>query len=131
MDTPPYFRTHNYRFYYKVGSNTTITDSYNTAIFCPVAPIRGLAWLDIYRGANVAWMSYANSTSVISSQTDYTTRRLYDAMETDGTVGFGSFAQTYTSVNYAGAWGFDAVSISWNNNINPILISDLLITRFY
>jgi hypothetical protein len=133
---PAYWSSNWYRYSYKVGATESITQSSSQTSYGPIAPKRGLMYFDLQKGSgntlNLVWQTPTNPTT---AQTDFTVDQFYRMMEVDYAPtfisGWAISTNAMTSWAYAGTYPFDSVSVSWDNAINPILISDMAVTRFY
>lgn len=131
---PAYWQSNWYRYSYKVGATETINQSSSQTSYGPIAPKRGLMYFDLQKGnSNTLNLLWQCPTSSPTAQTDFTVDQFYRMMEVDYMPSFiGGWASgSLQSWAYAGAYSFDSISVSWDNAINPILISDMAVTRFY
>lgn len=130
----PYFATGWYRYYHKVGATTTTNETSSQNVYGPIAPTRGLMWFSLYKGNGIqrAYTVWNTAVNAATAQVDYTTDDFYRMMEVDYVPPFGSWASVnYAYFEYAGNYDMDSVLISWNNAISPILISDMMVVRYY
>jgi hypothetical protein len=114
----------------RIGNTNTIvnTSSSNVVISTAPATIRSILITDIEKNFTNNKVSSWGSTSTTVAL-DATLATLMTFMESDTLTGLA--ALTTNNIPYSGSGLWDTVNVSWNNSIQPVEISDVIVTRIY
>jgi hypothetical protein len=131
----PYFSTAYARRIKRIAGVSTISDFNYGAAYGPILPNRSLFFVDIMKNfsANNVGTLTSYPGSAVQAQTDLSLDLFYRFLEVDQLPYSGSWAidgATVQSIPYNGLYPFDSVSVSWNDNAQPIEIFDLVVVRF-
>ena len=130
---PAYFSYGWYRTYTRIAGVTTSYISSSLGVYGPILPTRGIIYLDVVKKTATGQLTagLVQPSNPATAQTDWTQDWLYRFMDVDITPWSGAWGGGGVAMTYNGNYTFDSVSISWNDAVNTIEISDILVTRFY
>lgn len=119
--------------FHKQGATvTSTTPGGSTLIYMPISPTRGVFGCDIKRAHNIMKVRPLGQGSVAVAQTDLNEGNLLFQAENDvSTTALIGSSPNYLNVTYTGEGALDSVCVDWNNGIQPIEISDIIVIRFY
>lgn len=115
----------------RVGNVNTTNTTTSASMYISATPasVRTIWMVDIQRGSPNYLVQSFVPTSVAFAQTDASFGTFMVAMETEPAPSVQG--QILTSIAYSGAGLMDTVNISWNNNIQPVEISDICVARLF
>ena len=133
--TPNYFNYAPLTLHYKVGTTDLTSSATNSTCYGPTAPGRTLAFVDFKkRTAANQLTAFMCGYLTINKQLDITSMRaantVMEALQGETTTDPNLFA---LSINYAyaGPYSFDSLSISNSGSAATLLISDVMVVRYY
>lgn len=114
------------------ATNTTVAPGGSTTSYQPVSPSRGIFGVDIEKANSVMKVRPLAVGTQALAQTDYNFGNMMFNTDNDlATTGLIGSSPNFINVPYTGNYAFDSVNIDWNNGIQPIEISDILVVRFF
>lgn len=114
----------------RIGSTNTIVTATNQTISISATPatVRSILLVDIEKNfTNNKILTWAPNQN--NAQFDQPIGTLMNFMEADTLTGMSVGATA--NIPYSGAGLWDTLNISWNNAIQPLEISDVIVTRIY
>lgn len=117
----------------KIGASvTTVLPGGSTTSYLAIAPTRGVFAVDIEKSFNQVRITPRSVQTQVVAQSDLNYGNFTLVAENDLTM----LSITGSSPNpvlfpYTGQFAWDSVNIDYNNAVQPIEISDLLVIRYY
>lgn len=114
------------------STNTTVAPGGSLNVYMPISPTRGVFGVDIEKSTNAMRVKPLGLSSQSLAQTDLNIGNFFFNSDNDiNTVPLIGGGPNVLTVPYTGQGVFDTVNIDWNNGIQPINISDILVVRFF
>lgn len=117
----------------KIGPTvtSTITGGSQTS-YISTAPTRGIFAVDIEKSRDLMRVIVYSQALQANAQTDMSFGNFMFQMDNEVTL-LPIIAQSPNplSVAYTGQYAFDSVCVDWNNAVQPIEISDLVVIRYF
>lgn len=114
------------------NTNTTVAPGGSLNIQMPLSPIRNVCGVDIEKSdASFRVKPLAIGVSTVA-QTDLNFGNLmFNADNDTATIPLIGHSPNFLTLPYTGNFAMDSVNIDWNNGIQPCVISDIVVIRFF
>jgi hypothetical protein len=114
------------------STNTVVPPGGSITIYMPISPTRGIFGVDIEKSNGVMRVKPLGIQTQALAQTDYNSGNFFFNSDNDvSTSPLIGGLPNVLSVPYTGQYAFDTVNIDWNNGIQPLNISDIMVVRFF
>lgn len=114
------------------STNTIVPPGGSTNVQMALSPIRGVFGVDIEK-SNASFKIKPLGCAVATlAQTDYNFGNfMFNADNDISTIPLIGHSPNTLVMPYTGNFAFDSVNIDWNNGIQPMVINDILVVRFF
>lgn len=117
----------------KIGaSTTTVPPGGGINVYTAISPTRGVFGCDIEKSDGAMKVKPLGCGTIPLAQTDFNFGNLYYNADNDlSTTALIGHSPNVVTVPYSGQYAFDSVNIDWNNGIQPLVVNDILVVRFF